>query len=189
MKLLMDSTSDEILVRECIAGNRQYQEMLYKKFCWKMMGVCMRYSKNKEEAEDFLQEGFIKVFTNLRSFKAKGSFEGWIRRIIVNTILDGMRKKSLMFKVVDIEEAGSELGAEDLLSEVSVQDLVNMIQELAPGYRTVFNLFAVEGYTHKEIGARLGISEGTSKSQFAMARKILREKIDEQEKEISLRKI
>src|SRR5687767_14702723 len=184
----MEPASDETLVRECIAGNRPYQEMFYKKFCWKMMGVCMRYSKNKEEAEDFLQEGFVKAFTHLRTYKAKGSLEGWVRRIIVNTILDGMRKKSLMFKVVDIEEAGNEVRADDLLSEISVQDLVVMIQELAPGYRTVFNLFAVEGYTHKEIGARLGISEGTSKSQFAMARKVLREKIDEQFKDISLTK-
>ena len=185
----MDPVSDEILVRECIAGKRQYQEMFYKKFCWKMMGVCMRYSKNREEAEDFLQEGFVKVFTNLHTYKAKGALEGWIRRVIVNTILDGMRKKSLMFKVVDIEEVENKMRAEDFLGEISVQDLVGMIQELAPGYRTVFNLFAVEGYSHKEISARLGISEGTSKSQFAMARKILREKIDEQEKEISLRKI
>jgi len=184
----MDAVSDEALVRECIAGNRPYQEMFYKKFCWKMMGVCMRYSKNKEEAEDFLQEGFVKVFTHLHSFKAKGSLEGWVRRIMVNTILDGMRKKSLMFKVVDIEEAADEVRAEDLLSEISVQDLVALIQELAPGYRTVFNLFAVEGFTHKEIAARLGISDGTSKSQFAMARKILREKINEQFKDISLTK-
>jgi len=181
----MDSVSDEILVRECIGGNRQYQEMLYKKFCWKMMGVCLRYSKNKEEAEDFLQDGFVKVFTQLKSYKGKGALEGWIRRIIVNTILDALRKKSLMFKVVDIEEAHDEIRAEDLLSEISIHDLVKLIQELAPGYRTVFNLYAVEGYAHKEIAAQLGISEGTSKSQFAMARKVLREKINEQSKEIS----
>lgn len=185
----MDGISDEVLVKECMGGNRQYQEMLYKKFCWKMMGVCMRYSKNHEEAEDFLQEGFVKVFTHLGSFKAKGSLEGWVRRVIVNTILDGMRKKSLMFKVVDIEEAGNEAGVDDLLSEISVHDLVEMIQELAPGYRTVFNLFVVEGYSHKEISARLGISEGTSKSQFAMARKVLREKIDRQVKDIPIKKV
>src|SRR5215470_9072842 len=135
----MDAVTDETLVKECIAGNRQHQEMLYKKFSWKMMGVCMRYSKNREEAEDFLQEGFVKVFTHLHTYKAKGSLEGWIRRVIVNTILDGMRKKSLMFKVVDIEEADHELRTDDLLSEISVQDLVALIQELAPGYRTVFN--------------------------------------------------
>ena len=93
-----------------------------------------------------------------------------------------------MFKLVDIEEADNEVRADDLLSEMSVQDLIMLVQELAPGYRTVFNLYAVEGYTHKEIGKRLGISEGTSKSQFAMARKILREKIDEQTKDISLNK-
>lgn len=184
----MDAVSDEVLVKECIGGNRKYQELLYKKFCWKMMGVCMRYSKNREEAEDFLQEGFVKVFMHLNSYKAKGSLEGWVRRVIVNTILDGMRKKSLMFKVVDIEEAGNEAGVNDLLSEISVQDLVGFIQELAPGYRTVFNLFAVEGYSHKEISARLGISEGTSKSQFSMARKVLREKIEEQVKDITLKK-
>ena len=153
-----------------------------------MMGVCLRYAKNKEEAEDFLQEGFVKVFTQLKSFKGKGALEGWIRRIIVNTIIDGLRKKSLMFKVVDIEEANDEARADDLMSEVSIHDLVKMIQELAPGYRAVFNLFAVEGYSHKEIAAQLGISEGTSKSQFAMARKVLKEKISEQLKDLILKK-
>src|SRR5690349_6212784 len=138
----MDGISDEVLVKECLGGNRQYQEMLYKKFSWKMMGVCMRYSKNREEAEDFLQEGFVKVFINLHTYKAKGSLEGWVRRVVVNTILDGMRKKSLMFKVVDIEEASSEVRADDLLSDLSVQNLVALVQELAPGYRTVFNLYA-----------------------------------------------
>src|SRR5689334_21540704 len=128
----MDAVSDEVLVRQCIAGDRPCQEMLYKKFSWKMMGVCMRYSKNREEAEDFLQEGFVKVYTHLHTYKAKGSLEGWVRRVMVNTILDGMRKKSLMFKVVEIEEAGREVRADDLLSDISVQDLVTLIQELAP---------------------------------------------------------
>jgi RNA polymerase sigma factor (sigma-70 family) len=173
-------TSDEKLIKECIAGNRQCQELFYRKFSRKMMGVCYRYAKNREEAEDFLQESFIKIFTNLNQYKAIGSLEGWVRRVVINTILETLRKKSLMFKVTDIEEAIDEATGKDLLDDLSVHDLVKMIQELAPGYRAVFNLFAIEGYSHKEIAKQLGISEGTSKSQYSAARKILRERLKKQ---------
>ena len=183
----MNDVSEEKLLKECIAGNRQYQEILYQKYCRKMAGICFRYAKNKEEAEDFLQDAFIKVFKNLHQFKAKGSLEGWIRRIVINTIMENMRKKSLMFKVVDLEEAGNELQPDNFLSEVSIHELVSLIQELSPGCRAVFNLFAIEGYSHKEIAALLGIRLGTSKSHYFTARKTLRERITDLTKEILIK--
>jgi len=152
-----------------------------------MGGVCFRYAKNKEEAEDFLQDAFIRIFKNLHQFKAKGSLEGWIRRIVINTIMESMRKKSLMFKVVDLEEAGNELQPDNFLSQVSVDELVSMIRELSPGCRAVFNLFAIEGYTHQEISELLGIRVGTSKSHYFNARRLLREKIMNAEKELSIK--
>ena len=184
----MNFTSEEILVKECIAANRAYQELFYRKFSGRMLGICYRYAKNREEAEDFLQDAFVRVFMNMHQFKAKGSLEGWVKRIVINTILENMRKKSLMFKVVDIEEASDETGYDDLFNNISIQDLVKLIHELAPGYRTVFNLFAIEGYSHKEIAQQLGITEGTSKSQYSCARRILREKIKEQSEEMSIKR-
>ena len=151
-----------------------------------MGGICFRYAKNKEEAEDFLQDAFIRIFRNLHQYKAIGSLEGWIRRIVINTIMESMRKKSLMFKVVDLEEAGNEMQPDHFLNEVTIQELVGMIQELSPGCRAVFNLFAIEGYSHKEIADMLGIRVGTSKSHYFHARRILREKISQSEKEISI---
>jgi len=183
----MNFTSEEVLVKECIAGNRAYQEMLYRKFSRRMLGVCYRYARNKEEAEDCLQDAFVRVFKNLQQYKATGSLEGWVKRIVINTILENMRKKSMMYKVVDMEEAFDETGHDDLLDNINIQDLVKLIQALAPGYRAVFNLFAIEGYTHREIAKQLGITEGTSKSQYACARKILRRKLKEQSEEISIR--
>jgi len=152
-----------------------------------MGGVCYRYAKNKEEAEDFLQDAFIKIFKNLQQFKAKGSLEGWIRRIVINTIMENMRKKSLMFKVVDLEEAGNETLPDNFLSQVSIDELAAMIRELSPGCRAVFNLFAIEGYSHQEIADMLGIRTGTSKSHYFTARKILREKILNAEKELTVK--
>ena len=180
----MDEKNDQKLIRECMDGIRASQELLYKKYCRKMAGVCFRYATNKEEAEDFLQDAFIRVFRNLHQYKATGSLEGWIRRIVINTVLDNMRKKSLMFKVVDLEEAERELQPDHFLQEISREELVGLIQELTPGCRAVFNLYAIEGYTHKEIATMLGIRTGTSKSHYFNARRILREKISGILKEI-----
>jgi RNA polymerase sigma factor (sigma-70 family) len=177
---LMTDRNEEQLVKECIAGNRLYQEFFYRKYCRKLMGICFRYARNREEAEDYLQESFIRIYSKLYQYKASGSLEGWMKRIVINTILESLRKKSLMFKVTDIEEAMDEAGPDHLLDEVSIQELVGLIHQLSPGYRTVFNLYAIEGYSHKEIASQLGISEGTSKSQYSMARKVLREKIKRQ---------
>ncbi len=154
-------------------------EMLYQKYSSKMYGICLRFAGNTMEADDILQEGFIKVFTKLKYFRNEGSLEGWIRRIFVNTAINFYRKKSRYAFNEDLEDvhfntARAENGYSDLLSK---EELVNLIQSLPNGYRTVFNLNVVEGYTHKEIGEMLGISDNTSKSQLTRAKTILKKKV------------
>jgi len=166
------------LINGCVQGNRQMQEELYKRFSAKMYAVCLRYANNSDDAQDLLQEGFIKVYRNLHRFRAEGSFEGWIRRVFVNSSIEHFRKKSIQLtKVSDKEE--STIGDTDTtaLDTLAEKDIINLIQELSPGYRTVFNLYVVEGFSHKEIADQLGISEGTSKSQLARARTILQKKV------------
>lgn len=154
------------------------QEELYKRFAPKMYAVCFRYAHNSTDAQDLLQEGFVKVYRNLHRFRAEGSFEGWIRRVFVNTAIEHYRKKSVQLNSVSEKEENtiedSDLSALDQLAE---RDILRLIQELSPGYKAVFNLYVVEGYSHKEIGGLLGISEGTSKSQLARAKAILQKKI------------
>ena len=175
----MEISNEEELVKGCIKGNRRYQELLYLKFCRKMMGVCFRYSKNKEEAEDLLQDAFIRVFTRLHQFRYEGSLEGWIRRVVLSTIFDSFRKKTLMVVLSDYEISDEVSDTSDFMADADIdfEQLVNAIRELSPGYRTVFNMYAIEGYTHKEIGAILGISTGTSKSQYSAARRVLQKKL------------
>jgi RNA polymerase sigma factor (sigma-70 family) len=172
----MDVTGETELVNGCINGDRKYQELLYLKYCRKMMGVCYRYSRNREEAEDLLQDSFIKVFSRLKQFRHEGSLEGWIRRIVLTTIFDSFRKKTIMTVLSDYEHEELSDPAE-FMSGFDFNQLVEAIRELSPGYRAVFNMFAIEGYTHKEIGAALGISPGTSKSQYAAARRVLQKKL------------
>ncbi len=154
------------------------QEELYKRFSGKMYAVCLRYANNADDAQDLLQEGFIKVYRNLHRFRAEGSFEGWIRRVFINSSIEHFRKKSLQLtKVSEREEktiGDTDISALDSLAE---KDIINLIQELSPGYRTVFNLYVIEGFSHREIAEQLGISEGTSKSQLARARAILQKKV------------
>jgi RNA polymerase sigma factor (sigma-70 family) len=173
----MPHVNEHMLIAKCIAGHRVYQEALYQKYRRKFMGICLRYSKNREEAEDMLQEGFYKIFKSLQQYKAAGSFEGWMRKIMVNTILEEVRKKNLMFSEADISNLPDEPYNDDLWNDMNAKELVALINLLPPGYRVVFNLFAVEGYSHREIGERLGISEGTSRSQFSKARKQLQQMI------------
>lgn len=162
------------LIQECIAGNRASQELLYKKFAPKMFAICLRYADNKQSAEDILQEGFIKVFNHLDKYRAEGSFEGWVKRIFVNTSIEYYRKSIVAKRYVEIEKIYDHKSKEaDAVSKLAKKDLVTMVQNLPPGYRTVFNLYAIEGYTHKEVSKLLGISEGTSKSQLARARAML----------------
>jgi RNA polymerase sigma factor (sigma-70 family) len=168
------------LIKGCIAGDRRMQEELYRRFAPKMYAVCLRYANNADDAQDLLQEGFIKVYRNLHRFRAEGSFEGWIRRVFVNTSIEHFRKKSTRLSMVtDKEENTIEDADITALHKLAEKDIINIIQELSPGYRTVFNLYVVEGYSHKEIGDLLGISEGTSKSQLARAKGVLQKKISQ----------
>jgi len=167
------------IIKGCLDGDRRDQELLYRRHSPKLYGVCLQYSGNDEEARDILQEGFIKIFENLRNYKHEGSFEGWIRRIIVNTALEKFRSRHKLFRVDDIDtiqEQESEPDTEDYAGLQAV-DLLFIIRELPPKYRMVFNLYAIEGYSHKEIGEMMNISEGTSKSNLSRARTILQKKV------------
>ena len=167
------------LIKECIEGNRGAQEELYKRFAPKMYAVCMRYANNADDAQDLLQEGFIKVYKNLSKFRAEGSFEGWVRRVFVNTSIEHFRRKNTLYSITEKEENVVEDADISALDNLAEKDIINLIRELSPGYRTVFNMYVVEGYSHKEIGNILGISEGTSKSQLARAKAILQKKVQE----------
>ena len=165
------------LITGCIEGNRRMQEILYSRFSAKMYGVCLRYASNAAEAEDILQEGFIKIFKKIDTFRSEGSFEGWVRRIFVNTAIEHFRRRKYLTPVTEKEENTIEGKYISVLDELAEQDILNLVQELSPGYRTVFNMYVVEGYTHKEIGDILGISEGTSKSQLSRAKVILQDMV------------
>jgi RNA polymerase sigma factor (sigma-70 family) len=167
------------IIKGCLAGDRRDQELLYRRHSSKLYAVCLQYSGNDEEARDILQEGFIKIFENLKNYKHEGSFEGWMRRIVVNTALEKFRSRHNLFRVDDIDnisEPEAEPDTEDY-SGLEAVDLLYIIRELPPKYRMVFNLYAIEGYSHKEIGGMLNISEGTSKSNLSRARIILQRKV------------
>lgn len=168
----------EDIIKGCVEGKRLAQNELYKKFAPKMYAVCLRYSKDATEAEDVLQDGFVKVFQNIQNFKSEGSFEGWVRKIMVNTALEKFRKKNYLYPVGEIFEVAKDLKHEDVEHHLHAEELMKVINKLSPGYRTVFNLYAIEGYSHKEIGDQLGISEGTSKSQLARARAVLQDEVE-----------
>jgi RNA polymerase sigma factor (sigma-70 family) len=153
------------------------QEALYQRFAPKMYGVCLRYAGNAEEAEDIVQEGFIKVFKKMDSFRSEGSFEGWIRRIFVNTAIEHFRRKNYLQPVTEKEESTVEGKYLSVLDSLAEKDIIALIQQLSPGYRAVFNMYVIEGYTHREIADILGISEGTSKSQLSRAKSVLQEKV------------
>jgi RNA polymerase sigma-70 factor (ECF subfamily) len=169
--------TDNDLIEGCINGNRQMQYQLYERFASKMYGVCLRYAGNAAEAEDILQEGFIKVFNKIGSFRSEGSFEGWVRRIFVNTAIEHFRKKTYQQPITDYEENTIEGKYENVLDSMAEKDIIALVQQLSPGYRTVFNLYVIEGYTHKQIAEILGISEGTSKSQLSRAKLILQDMV------------
>lgn len=170
--------TDSDLIKGCIAGDRRIQETLYRQFSPKMYAVCLRYSGNADDAQDLLQEGFIKVFNNIHRFRSEGSFEGWIRRIFVNTSIEHFRKKTNLYSISEAEENTIENKDLSVLDSLSEKDIMGLVQELSPGYRTVFNMYVVEGYSHKDIGTLLGISEGTSKSQLARAKGILQKMVE-----------
>jgi len=163
--------SEREMIELCLKNDVRAQELFYRQYAGKMFGVCLRYAGNPMEAEDILQEGFIRTFLNLHHFRFEGSLEGWIRRTMVNTAINHYKKQLKFQKEVEIREAVTfATNQEDVLSKLSTEELLGIIRELPTGYRTVFNLYVMEGYTHKEIGDLLGISENTSKSQFSRAR-------------------
>jgi RNA polymerase sigma-70 factor (ECF subfamily) len=167
------------IINGCLLGNRRDQELLYRRYAAKLYAVCLQYSGNDEEARDILQEGFIKIFENLVHYKYEGSFDGWVRRIVVNTALEKYRSKHNLYRIDDIDqipEQNAEPDNEDYAG-LGARDLMEIIRELPPRYRIVFNLFAIEGYSHKEIGDMMSISEGTSKSNLSRARVILQRRV------------
>ncbi|MDX2285663.1 MAG: sigma-70 family RNA polymerase sigma factor [Bacteroidia bacterium] len=158
------------LIQDCIAQKPRAQRELYERFAPKMLGVCARYARDLEQAEDMLQEGFIKVFQKLRDYQDRGSLEGWIRRIVVNTAIDCIRRDKHFREQAEIREAaGSEIPPE-ALDQLGAAYLMEQIRKLPEGYRLVFNLYALEGFSHAEIAERLQITESTSRSQYARAR-------------------
>ena len=172
--------SEKSLIESCISGSRKSQKELYDIFSSKMYAICLRYAKNQMDAEDILQDAFVKLFTNLYKFRGEGSFEGWVRRIFVNTAIEHLRRNNIKFSESDgLENTLSDkhTNALDCLYE---KDLMKTSMKLSEGYRTVFHLYAVEGYSHKEIAKKLGITESTSKSQFSRAKAILRDALQHQ---------
>jgi RNA polymerase sigma factor (sigma-70 family) len=178
MMFLEHKYAIEDLIKHCKANERKAQELLYKRFASKMLGVCLRYATDRMEAEDMLQNGFIRVFQKIADYRGDGSFEGWVRRIMVHSSIEYYRKHHKMLTVADLESVGKEPSVDPVaVSSLDAKDLMTLIQRLSPGYRMVFNLYAIDGYSHKEIGEIMGISEGASKSQLSRARAILKEQI------------
>lgn len=186
--------SDRKIIEGCLAGKRKAFSQLYNKYAALMMAMCMRYCKNLAEAEDVLQDGFIKVFQNIHKFRGDGSFEGWMKRIIINTAINNYHTSIKYYNQEDIDaiHETNDLDYDNeetdlrLNGSITKDKLMNLIQSLPEGYKMVFNLFAIEGYTHKEIAEILGISENTSKSQLMKARRTLKRKIGEMQKNENL---
>lgn len=169
---------ESTLVEKCKKGDPRAQRALFERFAPRMLSVCLRYSKETEIAEDVLQDAFVKVFTKLENFKGDGSLEGWIRRIVVNTALDQIRKDVKFREDVAVDDVGYRLEQQMFQGDALLEeDLLRMISAMPDGYRVVFNMFAIEGYSHKEIAEGLGISENTSKSQYSRARAYLQTKL------------
>lgn len=175
----IDLSTEDSLVRGCVRQDRKAQRALYERFSSRMFVVCLRYARDRDEAQDLLQEGFITVFSKITTFNSSGSLEGWMRRIFVNTALMRLRKGDVLRGAADMDEPvvrGVSSG-EDLLSGIGGRDILRMIRQMPDGFRAVFNMNVIEGYTHPEIAEALGISEATSRSQLSRARMWLQERL------------
>lgn len=189
---LLDKEDLSEVIRGCAKGDRKCQQQVYKMFYGKMMGVCLRYTKDTDEAKDVLQDGFIKVFKSIEKYNGEGSFEGWVRRIIVNTAIDFFRRNKNTGNVMGseyVDDMEDTLQSEEdddggIFSEIKTSDIVAEIQKLSPAYQAVFNMYVVEGYSHKEIADELGISIGTSKSNLAKAKMNLKKALSKKLTEI-----
>lgn len=166
--------TEELMVQGCLDNLAAAQEALYNRFSPRMLGVCYRFARNREDAEDMMQEGFIKIFTQIHQFRGQGALEGWIRRIIVHTCINVLKKNKKFTDSVDLFHAGSMyLNENNIPSILQAKQVVECIRLLPVGYKTVLNLYAIEGYSHKEIAAILDIEESTSRSQYTRAKSML----------------
>jgi RNA polymerase sigma factor (sigma-70 family) len=181
MEFKIYRAKEEELIKGCLRQDRSAQQQLYDLFSSKMYGICYRYVKNPMEAEDILITAFTKIFERIEQFKGDGSFEGWVRRIMVNEALTHLRKSRTMYLETEIEQADREPDYDRLADHLEAEDLLKMIQQLPAGYRVVFNMYAIDGYSHKEIAEQLGISENTSKSQLSRARTYLQKVLADQD--------
>ena len=171
--------TEELMLQGCLDNLSTAQEALYNRFGPRMLGVCYRYARNREDAEDMLQEGFIKVYSQIHQYKGSGALEGWIRKIVVHTCINSLKKNKKFSDSVDLIHASSiHISENTIPSMLQAKQVVECIRLLPIGYRTVLNLYAIEGFKHREIADMLGINEGTSKSQLSHARKILQEQVN-----------
>jgi RNA polymerase sigma-70 factor (ECF subfamily) len=163
---------DEKIVQKCLEGDLKAQHAFYSFFSSSMYSVCLRYSNTREDAKDILQDGFIKVFVKLKQFTGKGSLEGWMKRVFINTALEHYRVNKVYQQQSDVMEAMQVSTDANAIGQLTEQEILQVMQQMAPGFRTILNMYAIEGFTHSEISDILGISEGTSKSQLSRARVI-----------------
>lgn len=177
--LIINGRTEKEILKACLNGDRQAQKTLFQMYAGKMMVVCLRYARHYQEAEDILQDAFIKVFTHLGEFEYSGSFEGWVRRIMVNTAIKYTQKKSFSHEDLGLDHVREDSAGPDVFSMLSEEELIKLISALPDGYRMVFNLYVIEGYSHREIGELLNIEEATSRSQLLKARRILQLKVQE----------
>lgn len=177
---VMKTNLDHKLIESCIKGDRVAQKAVYDRLAPRMFPLCIRYVGDREQAEDVLQDGFVTLFTHLNNYKGEGSFEGWARKIFVTTALMELRRKDALKMSDDLEVVkGMKTEVTGQIQNIGYKDLINVITQLPPGFRTVFNMYAIEGYSHKEIGEILGISESTSRTQLSRARTWLQNKLKE----------
>ncbi len=169
--------TEQDLIIGCIREDRVCQRELFRLYAGKMLTVCTRYARHHQEAEDILQDAFIKVFDNISKFQAKGSFEGWIRKIVINTALKNYKKSSFQKELIGVEDYPENSIDPSVIPHMQAEELLKIIEGLPEGYRIVFNLYAIEGFSHKEIAEMLNIKESTSRSQLVKARKMLQERI------------
>ncbi len=175
----MRELTERELVQGCLRGDSRAQETLYARYARRMYAVCLRYARHELEAQDLMQEGFIRVFGKLKDFRMEGSLEGWVRRIMVHTAINHYRKKSFQLERFGLERMPDEVVEASALDDLGTEEILGMVAELPDGYRMVFNLFAIEGYDHAEIAQLIGCGESTSRSQLAKARRMLQHMIQQ----------
>ncbi len=178
----MMSMTEKELVQGCLREDVRCQRAIFERYAGTMLAVCLRYARHRPEAEDMLQEAFIRVFDKMDRFEFKGSFEGWIRRIVINTALKNFQRKRFTHEQIGLEHTVESSAEPAAYSHLGEQELMVLINHLPDGYRVVFNLYAIEGYSHKEIAEALGIQEATSRSQLLKARKLLQSQIERQQR-------